>query len=77
MAMALLAILSALSPAFAGETLKGKVTEVAGEMVKISLEGEWVPAVGDKVEVYVEIPGLPEGAVVGTGCGSPPSDRRP
>jgi hypothetical protein len=66
-ATALLAVISASHLAFAGETIHGKIAEVKADAIKISSDSEFSPNVGDKVEVYVEIPGFPEGAVVGTG----------
>ena len=46
--------------------LKGTVVEVAGTTVKIRLEGEKLPSVGDKVQIGSDVPGVGFVAVEGT-----------
>ncbi|MBM4020512.1 MAG: tetratricopeptide repeat protein, partial [Planctomycetes bacterium] len=66
------AVLLMTCPALAGrltaaETIKGRVADVSNDAVKIKTEGEWLPAVDDPVEIYFEMPGVPEGATVAEG----------
>ncbi|MCX7007012.1 MAG: DUF1080 domain-containing protein [Kiritimatiellaeota bacterium] len=49
------------------ETIKGRVSDVRENVVKIIVEGDTLPIGGDAVLVYVEIPGLDVGATVAEG----------
>jgi len=53
-------------PAAQAAELKGTVVEVAGTTVKIRLEGQKLPRVGDKVQVGSEVPGVGFVAAEGT-----------
>lgn len=62
-----LALLASADKALAAGTITGRVTEVRDNAVKVKTDGEWLPTVGDRAEIYLEIPGVPEGAAVAEG----------
>ncbi len=53
-----LALLFAFSGDASGEKLRGSVASFADGQVRIRLEGDRVPAAGDAVTIYSEVPGL-------------------
>jgi TPR repeat protein len=50
-----------------GIEIKGKVVEPGKEQVKISTDSEWLPAVGDPVEIYFEMAGFGETLKIASG----------
>jgi hypothetical protein len=48
------------------EEIKGKVEEVSGMSVKIRVQSEYVPNLGDKVQVSDNVPGIGEVAIDGS-----------
>ena len=64
LSMVLFFILSANLPA---AEIKGTVAEIQGESVSLMLDAELLPNVGDKVEIYIAIPGLDDVALVASG----------
>src|SRR3712207_6665729 len=58
----------ALAPAHSGAVeLTGKVRSVSGETVVVAIDGESLPNLGDKAEVYYKLPGVEEEISVATG----------
>jgi len=55
--------------------IKGKVIEATETAVKVVPDSEYLPDIGDKVEIYFEIPGLDEKATVAVGKVSEVSDE--
>ncbi len=51
---------------FAAE-IKGKVVEIQAESVSLKLDSDLLPNVGDKVEIYIELEGLDDVALVASG----------
>src|SRR5689334_6826963 len=47
--------------------IPGKVLEVQDGMVKVKIKSTQLPAAGDKVDIFFEIDGLEERALVATG----------
>ena len=47
--------------------IKGQVVEIEGDSVSLKLDADLLPNVGDKVEIYIEIPGLDDVALVASG----------
>lgn len=50
-------VLFCLSGMLASEEIHGKVTQVDGDSAVVRLDGDLLPIVGDKVEVYYKLPG--------------------
>jgi len=50
-----------------GAEIKGKVAEATEKTVRIVTDSDLLPNIGDKVEIYFEIPGLDDAVQVGTG----------
>ncbi len=51
----------------AAEVIQGRVSESGKDSVKIATDSEWLPAIGDRVRIYFEMPGADEGVTVAEG----------
>src|SRR5438094_8545896 len=59
-------VVQAWSPQLRG-AVSGKVTEVAGQTVTVSVEGSAAPAIGDSVEIFFKLAGAEEEVSVASG----------
>jgi WD40 repeat protein len=60
-------LLCFLASTAASDELKGKVTAANGTLIEVATDSEYLPNVGDKVEIFIELKAIQSTALVTTG----------